>query len=120
MSKRTFVIAGSDIGHTGGRYFSDNSGSPLSAARKASKVLFRMIENKANKPDWEKFDKFKDHKTVKFLLRESTKGSEKKTYYYEAKVNHLKSPKVYKRGDVEIEVTKEVVVKTCNDHISSA
>jgi len=114
--KRHFVVAASEVGFNGGLY---KSKSPISAAKKAAKVLLRMIENKDHNPEWHKFDHFKG-KTVKFILRESTQGSAKKSYFYEASLVHLKEPKIIQRDGKDIAITKQVIVKTCNDHIGDA
>jgi len=115
--KRSFVIAGSDIGYTGGNY---KNRTPIAAGRKAGKALLRMIENKDNKAEWQKYHAHKDAKSVKFILREATQGSAKKTYFYEASVVHLKEPVTIERDGKQIIVSKKVIVKTCNDHLADA
>lgn len=115
--KRSFVIAGSDIGFTGGLY---KNRTPIAAGRKAGKTLLRMVENKDNNPEWHKYHAHKDAKSVKFILRESTMGSAKKTYFYEASVVHFKEPKIIERDGKQIAVSKKVIVKTCNDHLADA
>lgn len=115
--KRKFTIAGSDIGFEGGLYKSDSAGTPVSAARKAAAVLFRMIENKNKNPKFNKYHSFAHHKGIKFIIRETTRGSTKESYYYEAVAHPLKTPKVIKRGDQEIVVTKRIEVKA---HLPSA
>lgn len=114
---KTFKIAGSDIDFMGGLYHPNKTGSPGSAAKKAAKSLFRMIENKKGSADWKKFERFKDHKTIKFILRETTQGSDKKSKYYEAKVVHLPASqhKTVVLNGVEIVYTKKLLVKTCPD-----
>ena len=114
---KTFKIAGSDIDFMGGLYHPNKTGTPGSAAKKAAKSLFRMVENKKNKPEWKKFERFNGHKTIKFILRESTSGSDKKSKYYEAKVIHLaaKDHKTVVINGVEIVYTKKLVVKSCPD-----
>lgn len=114
---RFFTIAGSDIGFSGGRYRTDKSGTPVSAARKAASILFRMIENKNNDPKFNKYHTFAHHKGIKFIIREQTQGSNKDTYYYEAVTHPLKHPKVIKLNGVEITVTKTIEVKA---HVPSA
>jgi hypothetical protein len=114
---RYFTIAGSDIGFVGGRYKAGKSGTPVSAARKAAAVLFRMIENKKHEQKFNKYHAYAHHKGIKFIIRETTQGSSKDTYYYEAVSTPLKTPKVIKRGDVEITLTKKIEVKA---HLPSA
>lgn len=114
--KRTFTIQGSDLGFEGGRY---KGTSPVLAARKAAKQLFRMVENKGKKEEWKKYHKFASFKKLKFLIREVSRTSEKTTFFYEASVVPLPEPKVITRNGVEITVTKSIVVKTCTEHIST-
>jgi hypothetical protein len=116
-NKRNFTVAGSDIGFEGGVYKTNKSGTPLSAARKAAAVIFRMIENKNKNPKFNKYHSFAHHKGIKFIIRETTRGSAKESYYYEAVAHPLKTPKVIKRGDEEIVVTKTIEVKA---HLPSA
>jgi hypothetical protein len=119
--KRNFTIAGSDIEFEGGKYRISSKGTPAGAARKAAKSLFRMVENKDNAPEWKKYSSYKNHKTIKFILRETTQDSNKKSYYYEAKVQHIHKDdqKSVIINGVEIIHTKKIIVKTCNDKISS-
>lgn len=111
---RSFKISGSDIGFEGGRYMSDSG--PKKAAQKAGSQLFRLIENKQNKPDNRKYKKFQDNKVIKFILTESTQGSKKTSKYYEATKIPLKTPKTIVRDGVEITYSHKVVVK---EHIGS-
>jgi len=99
-SERTFTVQGSEFGVTGGVY---RSASPMAAGKKASRILFRSAKAGT--------------KSIKFILRETTRGSEKKAYFYEAFMNYLKEPKVieYKNG-LKITITKEVKIKTCQEH----
>lgn len=117
MSSRTFTVAGSDINWSGGIYKPQKNGLPGPAAKKAAKTLFKMVENKDNKPEWRKYEAYRDHKTIKFILRETTMGSSKKSYYYEAKVQHLKTPLKRVVDGVEILYHRKIVVKTCQDGI---
>lgn len=71
---------------------------PSQAARKAGRSLLKMSPKK---------------KQVRFTLRETTQGSEKKEYTYIATKTKLDKPKVIKRGDIEITVKHEYLVKAC-------
>lgn len=115
-TKRSFTIQSSEIGFSGGEYKSD---IPSKAAKKAAKRIFKLI---ATNDDYKKFA---SSDTIKFLLREKTRGSEKKSYYYETSIKDLKEPKIImvkspnsanadKNGMVQYTVTKEIVVSTCN------
>lgn len=126
---RNFTIQGSDIGFSGGLYVAKE---PLAAAKKAGTKLFQMIDH-AQKykedPKNEKYIKYKDiaeyakyngQKSIKFLLRESTQGSKKKSYFYEITQKKLSVPKEVTRGKVTITVNRETTVKSCkesHDHL---
>lgn len=111
--KRKFTIQGSDLGFEGGKYVSKE---PILAARKAAKQLFRMAANKDNKKAWDKYGRFKGWKVIKFIIRETSRGSNRDTYSYEGMVVDLPEPKVIKRGDKEYTVTKVVKVKALLEH----
>ncbi len=113
--KRTFTILASEIGFNGGDYKSD---SPKSAARKAAKRLFQLVNKDAA------YHKFKRLESIKFILREKTSGSDKKTYFYESTVEELKEPIFIKvkdpsnkdadaQGYIQYPITKEVKVSSC-------
>jgi hypothetical protein len=104
---RTFTIQRSDLDFEGGRY---KGKSPIAAANKAAAQLFIMLENKDNKPEWKKYKKFAYFK-LKFIIRESTRGSDKNTYTYYATSVKLSKPILVKRGDTEFTVSKKIYVK---------
>ena len=66
--KRTFTVESSSTGVKSGRYVSE---SPLDAAKKAATQLFRKAGGE-------------NSSTVKMTLRETTRGSDKKTWKYVA------------------------------------
>jgi hypothetical protein len=119
--KRTFTIQASEIGFVGGEYKSD---SPSKAAKKAAKRIFQLV----SKVD--EYKKYASRDSLKFILREKTTGSEKKTYFYETSVKNLKSPKYIKvkapgnadadeEGFVKYPITKEIKVSACSEsHVS--
>ena len=113
-AKRNFVVEDSDIGYRGGKCSSDKSGTPLSAARRAAKVLFMMAENKQGKAGWKKYESSAD--LIKFTIRESTRGSDKATFQYEAKKKELKAEekKTIKRGNAEYMVEHKIVVRAAH------
>lgn len=98
MSDRSFTVQGSEFGVTGGTY---HSKTPSAAAKKAARILLK------SKPS---------AKSVKFILREATRGSAKKSYFYEAFVHHLDTPIVVNRGGVEITIKKQLKLRTCQQH----
>ena len=89
MTKRSFTIQASEIGFTGGVYKSD---LPSTASKKAAKRLFQLIEDKSGPYH----SKFGNLTKVKFILREKTQGSPKKTFFYDAEKKNLTSPKIIK------------------------
>lgn len=114
-AKRTFTIQASEIGFVGGVYKSD---LPSKASKKAAKRLFQLVSDK----DGPYHGKYADITKVKFILREKTVGSDKKTFFYEAEKKDLATPQVIKvkapqnpkadaDGFVTYEVTKKIAVK---------
>lgn len=99
LEKRTFTVAGSDHGVTGGTYIST---SPTAAAKKAARILSKKTH----------LDKFK------FILREKTKGSEKKSYFYEANIVNLRTPIVIeawkKKDGTPVTITKKINLRVCH------
>jgi len=97
MSDRTFTISDShmkDIGE-GGRY---TGKAPSQAARKAGRALLKLNPTK---------------RQVKFTLREMSQGSDKKEFSYTATKVKLDTPKTIVRGDTQITVQYEYLVKSC-------
>jgi hypothetical protein len=108
-AERHFTIQGSDIGFVGGNYKAD---SPYRAAKKAARALFKKAESEA------KFARYKNTKTIKFLLRETTQTSEKKSFYYDGSIVKIEPPKVIVRKGVEISISREIKIKTCRDPVT--
>lgn len=111
-AKRTFTIQASEIGFSGGHYKSD---LPSKASKKAAKRLFELIDTSNTYKSF-------DGKKIKFILRETTKGTEKKTFFYEAEKKNLSTPKIIKLkvpnnpkadadGYITYQVTKKIDVK---------
>lgn len=112
--KRTFTIQASEIGFVGGVYKSD---LPSKASKKAANRLFQLTQDEKSP-----FYKHRDATKIKFILREKTQGSQKKTFFYEAEKKNLSQPKIIKLkapnnpkadadGYITYEVTKKVQVK---------
>jgi hypothetical protein len=94
--KRSFTIEKCQkVKCDGGRYLSTTPGA---AARKAARQIF--AEHKVSG-------------SVKFMLRETTEGSNKKEYCYSAQKKTLNPPKVVKIGKSEVVYKHEYVVKAC-------
>jgi spore coat protein U-like protein len=96
--KRTFTVDSSNVEEKGGRYTSKN---PLSAAKKAASQLFK----KAAKT------KHKTKKQLKFDLRETTNGTDKKIMKYVAKRVKLAQPKVVEIMGSKITYNYKIVVR---------
>jgi len=95
---RSFTVSNSSIKESGGRYISK---TPSAAAKKAASKLFA------------KKDKDAKNKTnsVKFDLRESTRGSDKKVYTYTAVREKLPKQTTRVINGVEIVNKYKIVLK---------
>jgi hypothetical protein len=94
---RSFTVLGSGISFEGGYY---KAKTPSIAAQRAGSKLFQKPEYKS----------FPNKNTIKFILGEKTRGSEKKTWAWEVKRTKLSKPKEIKRGDVTITIKYEFKV----------
>jgi hypothetical protein len=98
--QRSFTTERSSVAaqkeHVNSRYISRN---PMSAGKKAARVLFR---NHANKSD----DK------IYIQIRETTRGSKDATFFYEA--TRTKVNKKRKVGGKEIKITQEIEIKSAD------
>jgi hypothetical protein len=92
MSSNTYTIEKSESGFVGGRY---NSKTPGGAAKKAATRLFRTTNKKS----------------LKFTIRQTTQGSDKKLYKYEAKRVKLAKPVIIKIKGNEIKYEYKTEVK---------
>jgi hypothetical protein len=93
VDKRNYTIYWSVIGFKGGSYKSAN---PTSAAKKAGNRLFKLAN------DDKKYTKYKSTKSIKFVIRETTRGSAHNIYTYIATRTKLKVPKVVTIAGKEI------------------
>ena len=91
---RSFTIESSAVRVKGGRYMSD---APGSAAKKAARRLFK--------------DGGKKKKSIAFVLRETTQGSDKTEFKYVASRTKLAKPREIRRGDTVIVVEYAYTVK---------
>jgi hypothetical protein len=92
--KRSFTIIESDVVELGGRYLAT---TPIAAARKASRQIFKKTA----------------HNLIRFVLKETTRGGDKKQFSYVANRELMKEPKIIRRGDREIKYTVTYTVKAC-------
>lgn len=97
MTERFFTVEKSEIDKTGGRY---SSSGPYNAAAKAARALFKEAPAKKSE--------------IRFTLRETTQGSQGKSYTYIGVKTKLAHPKVIVRGDKEIKIKHEYSVKSCS------
>lgn len=81
--ERFFTIHSSSIGFTGGRF----KGNRTKAAKKAGSRLYKVAS-----PSHE--DTAKRPASIKFEVRETTRGSDHKVSEYEAKYKRLSCPRV--------------------------
>jgi hypothetical protein len=104
-SKRVFRVQGSTIGFKGGRYVGK---TPVQAAKKAAKSLFKRLDTQAA------FAKYKDVSKIKLMIRETTRGHINDVYYYEATRDKLSTPVVIQRNGVTVEIKYDYKLKTCD------
>ena len=92
---RTFTVEKTPVKEgLGGRY---TGKIPSQAARKAGRALLKLTKKRQ----------------VKFTLREMTQGSDKKEFTDTATKVKLDTPKVIQRGDSQITIQYEYLVKAC-------
>lgn len=90
---KSFTVSGAGVPFTGGRYVAKTFGI---AAKRAGSKIYSKINNDPE------MTKYKNKNSVKFILKETTKGSPKSTKAYQVKRTELKEPKVIKRNGVKI------------------
>lgn len=102
---RSFKITGSGIGFKGGRYIAETQAV---AAKRAGSALFQYVHtsHKHGRGLDEHYAKWKNKTSIKFILMETTRGSNptKKTVAYQVNKTVLSTPKTIKRGDQTITV----------------
>jgi hypothetical protein len=101
---RSFTIAGSGTGYQGSRFISP---SPSAAAAKAGSRLYQLLDT------IDKKGKFSTRESVKFIIRELTRGSEKKTFYFVVSRTKKDEPLVRKIGDKEVVYMWDYKVTSC-------
>ena len=96
--KRSFTVMSNDHKvKPGGTYLST---APMNAAKKAARQLFAKSSSRSKK--------------IHFVVRETTRGSAKKTYKYVATKTKLSKPVEVKRGSVTIVLKHTYEVKADN------
>lgn len=104
--EKTFTIEGSGINETGGRYRSKTG--PLAAAKKAGARLYRELTEGQIK-----LREKKGKKDIKFILKETTRGSSKETFFFKVTRITLKKPVVRTIAGNTIETKYTYEVKKC-------
>jgi len=91
--KRTFAVEGSSIGFRGGHY---TGSTPAQAAKKAGKALFQRVAKNVH------FRRHKNAKSIKIMLRETTRTSTHEEFYYEVHRTEKKNPITRTIAGVEV------------------
>jgi len=99
-----YTIIGSEIGYIGGNYKNDK---PLLAANKAGKALFKKLEDV-------KYIKYKNRKSIKFIIKMKDRNGPGKTYSYQVIKEKLKKPILIKVKNTEYYVKFNYVIKACD------
>ena len=104
--ERSFTIEGSGTGFKGGRYRTKSG--PLVAARKAGARLYRKLTETQIKAR-----ESSGKKDIKFILKETTRGSKKETMFFRVKRVPLKKPLVRTIAGETIESKYVFEVERC-------
>ena len=86
VSCRSFKIVGSGIGYVSPSTSYYKGKDPMSAANKFGSMLFRLVNNDS------KYSKFSKQESIKMIMRETTRGSAKATFYYKVERTELPKP----------------------------
>lgn len=93
----SFKVLGSGIMFEGGSY---KAKTVSKAAKRAGVKLFQKIDNNAE------YKKYSAKKSIKFILGETTRGSEKKTHAFEIQRVKLDKPITVARGNFNEDTDK--------------
>lgn len=96
---KNFTIVGSGIEFTGGKY---RGKTRKIAANKAGSALFSRISNPDRFKNGTIYEKYTNKKSIKFILRETTAGSNDKTTAFEVTRTKLENPKIIVINGTEI------------------
>lgn len=86
-SCRSFKVVGSGIGYVSPPSSYYKGKDPLTVANKFGSMMFRLINDKNGK-----YYSFRNKKNIKIIVKETTKGSLKNTFYYNLKRVELPKP----------------------------
>ena len=98
---KSFKVVGAGVPFSGGRYIAKTFAI---ASKRAGSKIYSKINNDPE------FAKYQNKTSVKFILKETTKGSSKSTKAYEVKRIQLKEPKVIERNGVKITYKYKYIV----------
>lgn len=84
---RSFQVFGSGIGYKSPSSSYYKGKAPAAVAKKFGSMLFRLINDKTSE-----YFRFRNQSTIKFIMKETTRGSEKSTFYYRAERIELPEP----------------------------
>jgi hypothetical protein len=102
--KRNFAVEGSSIGFRGGHY---TGLTPVQAAKKAGKALFQRVDKNPH------FRRYKNVKSIKVMLRETTRTSTHEEFYYEIHRVEKKNPVKRTIAGVEVEYKFDYHTSAC-------
>jgi hypothetical protein len=108
--ERSFTIEGSGTGFNGGRYKTKTS--PLSAAKKAGARLYRELTESQIKSR-----ESKGKKDIKFILKETTRGSKKETLFFRVKRVTLSKPVVRTIAGKTIQSKYVYEIERCGSNV---
>lgn len=102
MTKRTFTVHESSVNIVGGTYTLTENQTPVNAAKKAARVIFRKIKNDT---------KLKNKTKITFALREKTRNGSGHVFHYSATIEKLETPITITRNGKETTITTRVHVQ---------
>nr|QOI90350.1 hypothetical protein HWQ62_00213 [Pyramimonas orientalis virus] len=113
VSCRSFKIVGSGIGYVSPSTSYYKGKDPMSAANKFGSMLFRLINNDS------KYSKFAKQDSIKMIMRETTRGSARSTFYYKVERTELPKPVERTLPDGTVIINKyKVKAHKCGDNDS--
>jgi hypothetical protein len=84
---RSFQVFGSGIGYKSPSSSYYKGKAPSAVAKKFGSMLFRLINDHTSE-----YVRFRNQSTIKFIMKETTRGSDKSTFYYKAERVELPEP----------------------------
>tara|TARA_Y100000389_G_scaffold171628_1_gene179414 strand:- start:98 stop:580 length:483 start_codon:yes stop_codon:yes gene_type:complete len=111
---RSFQVFGSGIGYKSPSNSYYKGKAPTVVAKKFGSMLFRLINDKTSE-----YFRFQNQSTIKFIMKETTRGSEKSTFYYRAERVELPEPirRTLPNGNVIVNKYRIVIHKCGGDDL---